>query len=94
MPRLYRLVWGAVSVIRFVVGFDANEWQIAHGDRVTRGYESQAVAIRAAIEAANTAGKINQDGAQVLVRQSDGECRIEWTYGGDPYLPKKPGLLR
>jgi hypothetical protein len=46
-------------------------------------YITQAAAIRNGIDRAHN----HQGDAEVVVRRPDGQWRIEWTYGHDPYPP-------
>lgn len=47
-------------------------------------YSSQAVAVKAAVAAAQKAGELGHD-AQVVVQGADNQFRTEWTYGTDPF---------
>jgi hypothetical protein len=47
-------------------------------------YSSQAVAMKAALSAAQKAGELGHE-AQVVVQGPDNLFRTEWTYGTDPY---------
>ena len=74
---------------QYVVGGNgAGKWKIALEGKDYGPYETQALAIRAAVDAAQKAGVSNPDGAQVLVQAINGQFRAEWTYGSDPYPPK------
>ena len=65
------------------------EWKIKLGDKHHGPYDTQAAAIRVAVDTANKEGKTNPDGAQVLVQSTTNhQWRTEWTYGHDPYPPK------
>jgi Uncharacterized protein conserved in bacteria (DUF2188) len=68
-----------------------SEWKIKHNGRYSHPYETQADAIRSAIEAAHAA---HQEGglSQVLVQGQDLLFRTEWTYGKDPYPPPGYGV--
>lgn len=72
----------------YVVDHD-NQWKISHEGKHYGPYPTQQAAIKAAVDAAHTAGKAGHD-AQVLVQRGDGtnQFRTEWTYGHDPYPPK------
>jgi hypothetical protein len=71
--------------MRYAVGPDDaggwQVWQINSTDRPLGSYTSRAEAVRAAVDAAHTAGKSNPEGAQVLVQSRVNQFRIEWTYG-------------
>ena len=72
---------------QYVVGpHGSGGWMITYGVRVAGPYSTQREAIRSTVDAANQAA----GGAQVLVQETDGTLRAEWTYGKDPYPP--PGL--
>lgn len=63
------------------------QWKITL-DGVHYGpYQTQAAAIRAAVDAAHKAGGQGHSGAQVLVQGVNNQFRTEWTYGNDPYPP-------
>lgn len=63
------------------------QWTIKLRDRHYGPYESQAAAIRDAIDAAHQLGKTNPNGAQVLVQVEGDRFHTQWTYGTDPYPP-------
>jgi hypothetical protein len=64
------------------------QWKIKLGDKHHGPYATQEKAIRAAVDAAQTEGKRNPDGAQVMVQSTtQNQWRAEWTYGKDPYPP-------
>lgn len=71
---------------QYVVGFHEGEWKIKLDGKHYGPYGTQRDAIRAAVDAANAAGKQGLD-AQVLVQGADNRFRTEWTYGNDPYPP-------
>lgn len=50
-------------------------------------YDTQAQAMKTAVDAAHQVGEMGRD-AQVLVQGRDGQWRAEWTYGHDPYPPR------
>ena len=60
-------------------------WKIRHEGK-DYPYQSQAEAIRVAVDTAHKAGREGHD-AQVLVQGQNGQWRTEWTYGHDPYPP-------
>ncbi len=70
----------------FVVNHQS-EWKISYAGNHYGPYQTQRDAIRAAVDAAHSAGKKGFD-AQVLVQGVDSKFRTEWTYGNDPYPPK------
>lgn len=70
----------------FVVNHQG-EWKISLDGKHYGPYDTQAKAIRAAVDAAHDTGKKGK-GAQVLVQGVDSKFRTEWTYGNDPYPPK------
>ncbi|MCC2977969.1 DUF2188 domain-containing protein [Sphingomonas sp. PL-96] len=61
-------------------------WKVRHSE-TDYEYPTQAAAMKAAVDAANSSGKKGHD-AQVLVQGHDGKWQTEWTYGHDPYPPK------
>ena len=72
---------------QYVVGPNGSGgWKITYGVKVAGPYSTQRDAIRSAVDAANQAA----NGAQVLVQETNGKFRAEWTYGKDAYPP--PGL--
>src|SRR5262249_40115847 len=71
---------------QYFVVLHKGEWKIKHNGRHSHPYETQADAIRSAIDAAHTAYR--EGGlSQVLVQGQDLLFRTEWTYGKDPYPP-------
>jgi Uncharacterized protein conserved in bacteria (DUF2188) len=62
------------------------QWKINLNDQHHGPYQTQAAAIRAAVDAAHDSGKKGHN-AQVLVQGKDNKFRTEWTYGEDPYPP-------
>jgi hypothetical protein len=71
---------------QYFVVLHKGEWKIKHNGRHSHPYETQADAIRSAIDAAHAA---HREGglSQVLVQGQDLLFRTEWTYGKDPYPP-------
>ncbi|CFX09478.1 conserved protein of unknown function [Candidatus Filomicrobium marinum] len=69
----------------FVVLHDG-QWKISFNQKHFGPFNTQADAIRAAVDAAHSAGRNGKD-AQVLVQGRDNRFRTEWTYGNDPYPP-------
>lgn len=65
----------------------SGEWKIKLGDTHYGPYDTQARAIRAAVDAAHESGKKGHD-AQVLIQGENNQWRTEWTYGHDPYPPR------
>lgn len=71
----------------FVVQHEG-QWKIKLNGQHYGPYDTQAAAIRAAVDAAHTTGDKGGD-AQVLVQSTTNhQFRTEWTYGHDPYPPK------
>lgn len=58
-------------------------WWIILNDKRYGPYDTQALASRAAVDAAN-----KSTNSQVLMQGRDGKWITEWTYGNDPYPPK------
>lgn len=73
--------------VQYFVVLHNNEWKISHDGKHYGPYSTQALANRAAIDAAKKAGDSGHD-AQVLVQGMDNKFRTEWTYGHDPYPPR------
>jgi hypothetical protein len=69
----------------YVVVLDQGQPKINHNGKLYGPYDTEAAAIRAAIDTAFKAGKQGFS-AQVLVQGQD-KLRVEWTYGHDPYPP-------
>ncbi len=72
---------------QYVVVIHNGEWKVNFNGKHYGPYETQKLAISAAIGSAHTAGKKGND-AQVLVQGTDNKFRTEWTYGHDPYPPR------
>ena len=72
--------------IHYYVLSNGGRWKVRHNEK-DYDYDTQAAAMRAAVDAAHTSGKTGHD-AQVLVQGRDGQWQTEWTYGNDPYPPK------
>ena len=73
--------------VQYFVVLHQNEWKISLNGTHYGPYKTQALAIKAAVDAAHETGKKGQD-AQVLIQGADNKWRTEWTYGNDPYPPK------
>lgn len=73
--------------LQYFVVRQNGEWKISFESKHYGPYPTQAVAIKAAIDAAHAAST-NGRPAQVLVQGLDSKFRTEWTYGEDPYPPK------
>lgn len=71
----------------FYVVLNQNQWKIKFGEQHYGPYETQAKAIRQAVDWAHDHGKKGHD-AQVLVQGQNNQFRTEWTYGNDPYPPR------
>jgi hypothetical protein len=69
----------------YVVKHDGH-WKIKFNDLHYGPYDTQASAIKVAIDTANKSGVQGHD-AQVQVQGEDTQFRTEWTYGHDPYPP-------
>lgn len=67
----------------FVVNHEG-QWKVKLDGKHYGPYDTQAVAIRSAVDAAHK----NQGDSQVLVQGQNNQFRTEWTYGHDPYPPK------
>jgi hypothetical protein len=63
------------------------EWKIKVGYQFTGPFGSKIHAVFAAIDYAEKDGQAGRD-AEVLVQGEDRICRVEWTYGCDPYPNK------
>jgi hypothetical protein len=84
--------WEAeMAEVRYVVAKRNGEWKITLGSSQMGPYPDRVHAIDAAIDMADRDGRDGRD-SQVLVRGEDGQLRIEWTYGRDPY-PEYPETL-
>jgi len=73
--------------LQYYVVFHQNEWKISFQSTHFGPYATQAIAIRAAVDAAHTSGGKGY-AAQVLIQGLNNQWRTEWTYGNDPYPPK------
>ena len=65
---------------------NGGSWKVRHSGQ-DHLYDTQANAIKAAVDAAHQSGKDGHN-AQVLVQGQGGQWRTEWTYGDDPYPPR------
>jgi hypothetical protein len=72
--------------LHYYVLRDGTGWKIRHNDNDYH-YDTQADAMKAAVDAAHQAGLKGHD-AQVLIQGRDGKWQTEWTYGHDPYPPR------
>lgn len=72
---------------QYVVIHHQGQWKISFEGKLYGPYDTQAAAIRKAVDAAHEAGKKGHD-SQVLIQGTDNKFRTEWTYGHDPYPPK------
>jgi hypothetical protein len=75
-----------VSRAAYYVVLHQGQWKINFNDQHHGPYQTQAAAIRAAVDAAHKSGQNGHD-AQVLIQGRDNQFRTEWTYGRDPYPP-------
>ncbi|MBO0947507.1 DUF2188 domain-containing protein [Fibrella forsythiae] len=73
-------------VVYYVVT-SGNKWKVIYNSKDYGPYDTQAKAIKVAVDAAHGAGENGHD-AQVRVQGADSQWRTEWTYGNDPYPPK------
>jgi hypothetical protein len=76
-----------MSRAQYFVVLHQSQWKINFQGQHYGPYHTQAVAIRAAVDAAHEAGRNGYD-AQVLVQGRNNQFRAEWTYGHDPYPPR------
>ena len=72
--------------LRYYVVQRSAQWHISFEDKAYGPYRTQALAIRAAVDAAHCAG-IHGRLAQVLVHGLDAQWRTEKTFGRDPDPP-------
>lgn len=72
---------------QYFVVLHQNEWKVTLNGQHYGPYDTQALAIRAAVDAAHSTGDKGGD-AQVLVQGTNNQFRTEWTYGHDPYPPR------
>ncbi|MBL7847745.1 MAG: DUF2188 domain-containing protein [Cyclobacteriaceae bacterium] len=73
--------------LQYFVVYHQKQWMITFEQKQYGPYNTQAEAIRVAIDSAHSSG-INGHNAQVLVQGTNNQFRTEWTYGHDPYPPK------
>ena len=73
---------------QYVVVIKNGTWQIAFDGEHYGPYATQRDATRAAVDAAHRCGEQGVD-AQVLIQAADNKFRTEWTYGRDPYPPRR-----
>jgi hypothetical protein len=74
---------------QYVVVRDQGQWKISLDGARYGPYATQRDAIRAAVDAANEAGRRGLNGQVLLLDQ----FRTEWTYGKDPYPPNSSDFL-
>ncbi|TIX44532.1 MAG: DUF2188 domain-containing protein [Mesorhizobium sp.] len=72
---------------QYFVVLHQNEWKVTLNGQHYGPYGTQALAIRAAVDAAHSTGDKGGD-AQVLVQAMNNQFRTEWTYSHDPYPPR------
>jgi len=70
----------------YYVSPHGSQWKVSLDGTVVGYHDTQAQAIRVAVDRAHMDGKSGHD-AQVRVQRPNGEFRTEWTYGHDPYPP-------
>lgn len=68
---------------QYVVVNHDGQWKISLNGKHYGPYDTQATALRAAVDAAHK----NGGDSQVLVQGANNQFRTEWTYGHDPYPP-------
>jgi hypothetical protein len=78
-----------VAHTRYIVVRDQGQWKISLDGARYGPYATQRDAIRAAVDAANEAGRRGLNGQVLLLDQ----FRTEWTYGEDPYPPNSSDFL-
>jgi hypothetical protein len=78
-----------VAYTRYIVVRDQGQWKISLDGARYGPYATQRDAIRAAVDAANQAGRRGLNGQVLLLDQ----FRTEWTYGKDPYPPNSSDFL-
>jgi hypothetical protein len=71
---------------QYLVVRHEGRWCVSRHGKLFGPYDTQAAAIRSAIDAAQ-ASSLNDRHSQVLTRDANGTVRVEWTYGADPYPP-------
>jgi hypothetical protein len=62
------------------------DWRVRVDGRLEGSFETQAEALRAAIDAANDAGERGLK-AQVFTQGRDDQFKVVWRYGGNPFPP-------
>jgi uncharacterized protein DUF2188 len=77
---------GAMARDQYFVVLQGGKWKIKHGDRHSAPFDTQAEAIRSAVDKAHAASEKGEL-SQVVVQGEDLLFRTEWTYGKDPYPP-------
>jgi hypothetical protein len=73
---------------RYFIVFDRGHWRIKRNGQLSEPFASQALAVRAAINAAYHKGSYGNQ-AQVLVRGDDRLFDAVWIYGLDTYPPSQ-----
>jgi hypothetical protein len=68
----------------FYVVHHERRWRFEVNDEDHGPFRIRTAAIRAAVDAARSAGE-KGSATQVLVQRANTEFRTEWTYGQDPY---------
>ncbi len=74
---------------RYIVVRDHGQWKISLNGAHFGPYTTQRDAVRAAVDAAQEAGRKGLNGQVLLLDQ----FRTEWTYGRDPYPPNSSDFL-
>jgi hypothetical protein len=80
---------GRVAHTQYIVVRDQGQWKVSLDGARYGPYATQKDAIRAAVDAANEAGRRGLNGQVLLLAQ----FRTEWTYGKDPYPPNSSDFL-
>lgn len=74
---------------QYIVVRDQGQWKISLNGAHYGPYATQRDAVRAAVDAAQEAGRKGLNGQVLLLDQ----FRTEWTYGRDPYPPNSSDFL-
>lgn len=75
-----------MSRAQYFVVLHQGQWKISYNGEHYGPYDTQKLAIKAAVDAAHKSGGNGFD-AQVLIQGENNQFRTEWTYGNDPYPP-------
>lgn len=77
-----------MALAQYMVVLRQGEWSIRFDGKQYGPYKTQEEAIRAAITAAQGAGAKGAE-AEVLIQGPNNKFTTEWTYGRDPYRPRR-----